>query len=302
LAVIINLKDGLGNQMFQYALGYVLSKKNKTELKLDLRVFKEKKINPPKDYVQRKYDLDIFGIVPKEPSYIDLIKTFQFNKRYVVRYNINKFLDKFNFINILERGRKFETRILKNTKKTLYIDGYWQCEKYFSKFRDDILKIFNFKSLKKKQRNIEFICKINQENSVCLNVRRTDHMIFDKKEFDVIDFAYYKKAINYFKSTLSPNIKFYIFSDDLKWCKKIFKNIKNIIIVDYSYSGNKFYNYLYLMTNFRNFIIPNSTFAWWAAWLSTKKNKIVVVPKRWSGKLPMNKIDILPNKWIKISN
>lgn len=302
MAVIINLKDGLGNQMFQYALGYVLSKKNKTELKLDLRVFKEKKINPPKDYVQRKYDLDIFGIVPKEPSYFDLIKTFQLNKRYVVRYNINKFLDKFNFINILERGRKFETRILKNTKKTLYIDGYWQCEKYFSKFRDDILKIFNFKSLKKKQKNIEFICKINIENSVCLNVRRTDHMIFDKKEFDVVDFDYYKKAINYFKSTLSPNIKFYIFSDDLEWCKNIFKNIKNIIIVNHLYSGNKFYNYLYLMTNFRNFIIPNSTFAWWAAWLSTKKNKIVVAPKRWSGKLSMNKIDILPNKWVKISN
>ncbi len=302
MAVIINLKDGLGNQMFQYALGYVLSKKNKTELKLDLRAFKEKKINPPKDYVQRKYDLDIFGIVPKKPSYIDLIKTFQLNKRYVVRYNINKFLDKFNFINIHERGRKFETRILKNKKKTLYIDGYWQCEKYFSKFRDDILKIFNFKNLKKKQKNIEFISKINKEHSVCLNVRRTDHMIFDKKEFDVVDFAYYKKAINYFKSTLSPTIKFYIFSDDLEWCKNIFKNIKNIIIVDYSYSGNKFYNYLYLMTNFRNFIIPNSTFAWWAAWLSTKKNKIVVAPKRWSGKLPMNKIDILPNKWIKISN
>ena len=302
MAVIINLKDGLGNQMFQYALGYVLSKKNKTELKLDLRVFEEKKINPPKDYVQRKYDLDIFGIVPKKPSYIDLIKTFQLNKRYVVRYNINKFLDKFNFTNILERGRKFETRILKNKKKTLYIDGYWQCEKYFSKFRNDILKIFNFESLKKKQKNIEFTCKINKEHSVCLNVRRADHMLFDKKEFDVVDFAYYKKAINYFKTILSPNVKFYIFSDDLEWCKKIFKNIKNIEIVDYSYSGNKFYNYLYLMTNFRNFIIPNSTFAWWAAWLSTKKNKIVVAPKRWSGKLSMNKIDILPNKWIKISN
>ena len=302
MAVIINLKDGLGNQMFQYAIGYALSKKNKTELKLDLRTFEEKRINPPQGYVQRTYDLDIFGIVPKEPSYIDLIKTFQLNKRYVVRYNINKFLYKFNFINILERGREFETRILKNKKKTLYIDGYWQCEKYFLKFRDDILKIFNFKSLKKKQKNIEFICKINKENSVCLNVRRTDHVIFDKNEFDVVNFAYYKKAINYFKSRLSPNTKFYIFSDDLEWCKKIFINIKNIIIVDYSYSGNKFYNYLYLMTNFRNFIIPNSTFAWWAAWLSIKKNKIVVAPKRWSGKLPMSKIDILPNKWIKISN
>jgi hypothetical protein len=300
LAVIVNLKDGLGNQMFQYALGYVISKKNKTELKLDLRVFEEKKINPPKDYVQREYDLNIFGIIPKKPSYLDLIKTLQFNKRYTVRFNINKFLDKFNFINILERGRKFENRVLKNKNKTLYIDGYWQCEKYFSILRSNILRIFNFDSLKKKEKNIKFINKINSENSVCLNVRRTDHLTFDKEEFDVVNFIYYKKAINYFKSRLSSNIKFYVFSDDLKWCNKIFKNRKNFIIVDYSYSGEKFYNYLYLMTNFKHFIIPNSTFAWWGAWLSQKRNKIVVAPKRWSGKLPMNKIDILPNNWIKI--
>lgn len=115
-----------------------------------------------------------------------------------------------------------------------------------------------------------------------------------------MNFNYYKKAINYFKSRLSSNIKFYVFFDDLKWCNKIFKNRKNFIIVDYSYSGEKFYNYLYLMTNFKNFIIPNSTFAWWGAWLSQKRNKIVVAPKRWSGKLPMNEIDILPNYWIKI--
>ena len=119
--------------------------------------------------------------------------------------------------------------------------------------------------------NIQFINKINKEDSVCLNVRRTDHIIYDKKEFDVIDFAYYKKAINYFKLKLGANVKFYVFSDDLKWCKKIFKNIKNVIIVDHSYSGKKFYNYLYLMKNFKYFIIPNSTFAWWGAWLSTKK-------------------------------
>lgn len=286
--------------MFQYALGFVISKQNKIDLKIDLRVFEEKKINPPQNYVQREYDLDIFGIIPKKPSNIDLIKTLQFNKRYVVRFNINKFLDKLNFINILERGRKFENRVLKNKNKTLYIDGYWQCEKYFLKFRNDILKIFNFDVLKKKQKNIKFINKINSENSVCLNVRRTDHLIIDKEEFDTVNYKYYIKAINYFKSRLSSRVKFYIFSDDLKWCDRVFKNLKNVTLVDHSYSGEKFYNYLYLITNFKNFIIPNSTFAWWGAWLSQKRDKIVIAPKKWSGKLSLNRIDIIPDNWVKL--
>ena len=54
------------------------------------------------------------------------------------------------------------------------------------------------------------------------------------------------------------------------------------------------------MTNFKNFIIPNSTFAWWAAWLSQKKNKIIVAPSKWSGLISENTYDIVPNDWIKL--
>ena len=50
----------------------------------------------------------------------------------------------------------------------------------------------------------------------------------------------------------------------------------------------------------KNFIIPNSSFAWWAAWLSEKNDKVIIVPEKWSGLINQKFIDIIPQNWIKI--
>ena len=73
--IIVNLKGGLGNQMFQYALGYCLSKKKNVPLFLDMRLMEEHKINPSPRSVPRGFDLDIFDIEQKKVSKYDLIKT-----------------------------------------------------------------------------------------------------------------------------------------------------------------------------------------------------------------------------------
>ena len=54
------------------------------------------------------------------------------------------------------------------------------------------------------------------------------------------------------------------------------------------------------MTNFTNFIIPNSSFAWWGAWLSQKNNKTIIAPRKWSGLVPENMNEIVPKNWIKM--
>jgi hypothetical protein len=98
------------------------------------------------------------------------------------------------------------------------------------------------------------------------------------------------------------NRKFYIFSDDLKWCRERYTDKKKFQIIEHSYAGKKFKNYLYLMSKFKYFIIPNSTFAWWGAWLSKQRDKIVIAPKRWSGVDPESKIDTPLDDWIRIEN
>jgi hypothetical protein len=73
-----------------------------------------------------------------------------------------------------------------------------------------------------------------------------------------------------------------------------------MFIVDHTYKGNKFEIYLELMKSCKHFIIPNSTFAWWAAWLSDNKNKIVVCPQKWFTESKINTNDLIPSNWIRI--
>lgn len=297
--IVVNLKGGLGNQMFQYAAAYSLSLRKKVPILVDLRLMREHKIRPSPRNVPRDFDLDIFGIEKNEPSFIDLIKFLQFFKDYRLRKYVAKISNWIGLPVFYENERRFNTKFNNNTFKAIYLDGLWQSENYFKNYRTEVLNLFNFNEAKNKDQNKEFINKINFSNSICLNVRRTDFI--NNPEHNVVNIDYYKNSIIKIKKLLGSDITVYIFSDDLDWCKNNFNFIKNKVFVEHLYSGKKFYDYLYLMSTFQNFIIPNSSFAWWAAWLSVKTNKIIMTPNRWSGLVDEKKIDIVPPDWIRIN-
>jgi len=296
--IIVNLKGGLGNQMFQYALGYTLSKIKKVPLAFDLRLMEEHKIKPSPRNVPRDFDLDIFGIKKDVVSKKDLIKTLQFSNSYRLRKYISIILDKLNLFVFFEKKRIFYKRVFNNNFKNIYLDGLWQSEKYFKDYREEILRIFNFDKINKKKKNINFLKKIDVSKSICLNVRRTDFI--NNPEHNVVNVDYYKNAILKFQNILGNNFKIYVFSDDLEWCKKKLRFINSINFVEHEFAGYKFYDYLYLMSCFKNFIIPNSSFGWWACWLSRYKDKIIMTPERWSGLVDENLIEIVPPEWIRI--
>ncbi len=295
--IIVNLKGGLGNQMFQYALGYILSKTKNVPLYFDLRLMEEEKIKPSPRNVPRDFDLDVFGIKKKIVSKKDLIKTIQFSNNYRLRKYISIFLDKLNLFIFYEKKRVFNNRIFNNNFNNIYLDGLWQSEKYFKDFRNDILSLYNFNIVKNKEKNINFLKKIDFSKSICLNVRRTDFI--NNPEHNVVNINYYKNAVSNFINILGNNPEIYVFSDDLEWCKKNLE-FNNINFVEHEYAGYKFYDYLYLMSSFKNFIIPNSSFGWWACWLSKYKDKIIMTPERWSGLIDESLIDIVPPEWLRI--
>lgn len=281
--IIVRLEGGLGNQMFQYALGKAVAKKHNTSLRLDTTFLLDRTL---KNTVFRNYDLDILNLEVKiaqqedieqvltavpEYSLSEKIK-FRFLKSTIPYFRKNEFYEK--------QFYAFDPNVF-NTQKNVYFYGYWQNQHYFNHIKDELQKDFSFRNPLSENENT-LLSEINSENAVAINVRRTDY-ISDQEtnEFmGVITGSYYPEAIKIVKQKISKP-RFYIFSDDIEWCREHFKDLENHVIVDHSYKGHKFSSYLRLMSSCKHFIIPNSTFAWWAVWINQNNNKVIVQPKNW---------------------
>lgn len=163
-------------------------------------------------------------------------------------------------------------------RKKLFIRGVGETSSYCNVIRGDLLK-----ELQPKEdlltKNKEMFRQISRTNSVCVSIRRGDY--FNNPalgEFAVCTKDYFYKAVKQIKLYLDNPI-FFVFSDDMKWCRD------NIYFegsdVRFELDGNPVWEKLRLMSACKHFIISNSTFSWWAQWLGTYPNKIVVSPKQW---------------------
>jgi hypothetical protein len=275
--IITRLAGGLGNQMFQYAFARALSIKYNTNLKIDLSFLKNRNMGP--NFTYRNYELDIFNVVEDfNPTFENCIRFDEPHLNYSKEIvdNINRQID-----------------------KDIMIDGYWQSVKYFEESKSVIKSDFTFKSLvddSSVDKIKLMLDDIRSTNSVMLNIRRTD---FLNNDFHgVMGLDYINKSTELLESKID-NPKYFIFSDDIEWCEENIK-LNNMVIVDHSYKGDRFSYYLQLMKECKNFIIPNSSFAWWSAWLSDSPNKIVIAPKKWFTNESINTSDLIPSDWIRI--
>ena len=277
--IITKLVGGLGNQMFQYAFARTLSLRHNTPLKIDLSFLKNRNMGP--NFVYRNYELDIFNV----------IEDFDFTFENCIRAEepfCSKYLQE-----IVDSIGVYQI------DKDIMIDGYWQSVKYFAEFESVIKSDFTFKSLVDDSSDDKIKSMLNDirmTNSVMLNIRRTDFLNTDFH--GVMGLEYINKSTELLESKID-NPKYFIFSDDIEWCKENIK-LNNMVIVNHSYKGDRFSYYLQLMKECKNFIIPNSSFAWWSAWLSDSPNKIVIAPKRWLTDETIDTSDLIPSDWIRI--
>jgi hypothetical protein len=294
--IIVNLKGGLGNQMFEYAAGRRLAVKHNVELKLDTTFLLDR--NPSFSHVFRDFDLDIFPNV--NPMFAS-IKEIALLKSYINRTFRFRILNRLNAKPGLFKEIKFSYHEdFEKLGPDTYLDGYWQSDKYFKPIEAIIRKDFSFAPFTL-QKNFELANKITVNNSVCINIRRGD-FVNDKhsnKRHGFVGLEYVANAVK-LVSTSVQNPSFYVFSDEIEWCKENIKLPFPTIFIDNTHAGDKFADYLQLMTLCKHFIIPNSSFAWWAAWLNTNPDKIVVAPKKWFNNGPTDTQDILPEGWIKL--
>ena len=159
------------------------------------------------------------------------------------------------------------------------------------------MKLFRFPKIKDKLLQ-KYLNLIKNKNSVAIHIRRGDYLNNPKVRYvhGILKEDYYKKSISYLKKRVK-NPFFFIFSDDVELVKKtfFFFNKEKFIFIDAKSSINA----LHLMSNCKHFIIANSTFSWWGAWLSKNKHKIICAPKKWL-RAKISTPDIIPDSWVKI--
>ena len=279
--IITKIKGGLGNQLFQYAVGRALALHHRLPLKLDLTIFKTYKLH--------RYLLDQFAIKAEIATEDEIIKLKGRNNVLFSALRKAGLVKRKSYLKE-KRSSYFDASVFKNDD--VYLDGYWQNELYFSDIREELLRdLISISSMS--DLGVVYMEGIKKSNSVSLHVRRGNYL--NLKNFNVLDINYYMKAVEYMRKNVEKPT-FYIFSDDLEWCKNSLGFLDNCIFVD---STKTEIDDLKLMSFCKHNIIANSSFSWWGAWLNQNCKKTVIAPKGWLLNDPGSS-NVILSDWVKM--
>lgn len=297
VTIIPRIFGGIGNQLFCYAAARRLALVNNAELVIDdvsgfIRDF---------DY-QRHYELDHFSIPCRRATVGERLEPFSRIRRYLMRVNNRRRpFEERNYIQ--QEFIDFEPRLLQaKPRGTVYMEGYWQSESYFKDIEATIradLQIIPPNDAA----NLAMAARIRGNLSVAVHVR-----FFDAPNDTGINNAsgdYYARAVERME-TLAPSAHYFVFSDRPDQARsRIPLPVERFSIVSHNHGNESAYADLWLMTLCQHFIIANSTFSWWGAWLADNPGKHVMAPNfniegnhrvtSWGFK------GLLPQDWIRIS-
>ena len=290
--IIVNVYGGLGNQMFQYATAYALSRATQQDLKLDTQRFKKDAL---RDFELSCFTLETVRATQEEVTSLRTYEESLFEKLLRKLKGTKKTLAASY---IKEKFYHFDETLL-SVKSECYLDGYWQSEKYFSMYREEILKQFTAKNNLHNDSQV-YIEKMQNTPSVSLHIRRGDYVSNpDANSFHgLCSLAYYKSAVEEMNRQI-PNAHYFIFSDDLVWAKENLTFIDQISFVDLGEDVPD-YEEIILMSQCEHNVIANSSFSWWGAWLGEIERRVVIAPKQWFNDSSVNTEDLIPSRWIRL--
>ena len=277
--IIVNCIGGLGNQMTQYAFY--------------------------KELMYRGYDVKLYigDFATYNLHQYELSRIFNVNINYATKNEVSKYFSilakiirKLGLSNgglMLQKHFEYYLPYLSPAHGS-YLIGYWQSEKYFANVVDGLRKDFIFAELVGSNKLLAN--EINVTTSVSLHVRRGDYVGHELYE-GICNLDYYKKAIEYIQQHVE-NPKFFIFSNDIEWCKDNM-NIHDAVYVTGNTGVNN-YQDMQLMSLCKYNILANSSFSWWSAWLNNNPDKLVIVPQKFFNGGTYNETDLYPVSWIKI--
>ncbi len=290
--IITRLNGGLGNQMFQYAFGKSLAENLQTPLKLDLSVFATPLGSSPD--TPRTYELNRWN------THAEIATQTEIQRFAPLREGKTSFIQRLfkhssDLVYYKEKRFRFDAGAFQ-LQGAVYLDGYWQSEKYFADHADSIRTAFTpLAALHGLNKELAF--EMADTCSVSIHVRRSDY----QKDKTTLDFhglcplAYYKDAVALLRQKYK-HIHLYVFSDDQQWsAENIQFDIPTTHIVHNR--GAESYLDLWLMSRCKHHVLANSSFSWWGAWLNENPLKTVIAPRRWFAGTVPDTSDLIPASW-----
>jgi hypothetical protein len=243
--ITTRLTGGLGNQMFQVAIAYAMARRNNNVCAFN---FSES------GYVENV--LSQFSQLPDD-------------------WNPN--------LEYVEIG--FDYNVILYASSEMRLHGYFQSEKYFSDYKDDVIRLFSNQYILDSLQGL--FC---WDNSVSVHVRHGDFLRFNTME-ELPSVDYYERALAIIEDKAQVD-HIFVFSDDMRWCKNNLKDPRIVFVQWYLDFVD-----MYLMSLCKHNVIADSTFSWWGSYLNVNKDKIVIAPHPWNKN---NNIDIYSESMIVI--
>ena len=270
---------GLGNQLFQFALGRSISKILKCKLYIDYSYYKYKNNKYPETFRLNNFKISkkIKFIKNIFKMNVRAIKTLYYFFGKKVKLNIaknllNRKVDYIFFEDFKKSPNEFIEKIEKNS---IYI-GHWENKHFFHKIKKDLFKNLKQRNINSKKIN-NFKKKI-KNNSIAIHISDTRPW---PNLYDELKNSYYLKAIKYF-GKIYNNLDIHVFCINKNYAKKIMDEVAfshNVTYVDkYNFSTMEEF---YILRNYSNYILGRSTFGWWGSYLSFKKKTKITIPKYW---------------------
>lgn len=276
--IFVDMMGGLGNQLFQYATARSLSIDKKSDFLMNLD-----------DYNNED---------AKNVDHVDF-KLNHFNidyKKQIDKQGIEGYSDVQTIVEPLSSTNFSKFINFKDFSGNIHLKGYWQDERYF-KHNEHIIKQELKVITPPNAKNKKLLNEISESNSVCISFRRGEYLdSYFLAQFGMCTEDYYKKAINFIIEKVD-NPTFFTFSDDMDWIEENVKLDFPTVPVNVNGVGEE-HEELRLMMHCNHFILANSSFSWWGAWLSNNREKIVFAPTPWFNSF--TKQSILCPDWIQL--
>jgi hypothetical protein len=266
-AIEVYMGLGLGNQMFQYAIGRALSIRVDRPLVLDIPIqFRS---------AGWGFDLRYFRLGQQRVRYLP--RPLRRTRIGILAGLRSAGIELTHFVD--EPSLEFCSEALQ-VRKPCILSGFWQSERYFESISRQLRDEFTIVR-EQDPRSTECQARIRGANSIGLHVRRGDYLVAPGAEdyHGTCSKEYYDAALKLVLARFGAHAELFVFSDDMAWARE---NIRYAIPTTYvDWNAGRDYEDLRLMSQCQALIMANSTFSWWGGWLNSRHGKMVVAPRQW---------------------